>query len=74
MADTQKGPKMKLHVPEMSCGHCTSAIEKGVKAADPSATVSTELEGRTVKVETKLTEAAIIDAISLAGYEAQPAN
>lgn len=65
---------MKLHVPEMSCGHCTSTIEKGVKAADPSATVSTELEGRTVEVETVLAEAAIIDAISQAGYEAKPVD
>ncbi len=65
---------MKFNVPEMSCGHCTSAIEKGVKAADPSATISTELENRTVEVETQLTEAAIITAISQVGYDAQPAN
>ena len=65
---------MKLHVPKMSCGHCTSAIEKGVKSVDPSAKVSTELEGRSVEIDTPLSQTVIIAAIKLAGYDAQPAD
>ena len=37
---------MKFSVPEMSCSHCTASIEKSIKAKDPAAAVSTDLETR----------------------------
>jgi len=56
-------------VPDMSCGHCTAAIEKAVKAVDPAATVTCALDQRTVAVETSLSDRAVSDAIRGAGYD-----
>ena len=61
---------MKFHVPGMSCGHCTAAIEKGVKTADPTADVETDLQAHTVRVTSTLSANAIQDAIKTAGYTA----
>lgn len=58
-----------LHIPGMSCGHCTATIEKAIKAIDPAATVSCELSGRTVSIESALSAHALSDAIRGAGYE-----
>jgi copper chaperone len=60
---------MKFHVPDMNCGHCTAAIEKGILAKDPEAKVTTELETRHVLVASKLGPADVQQAIKDAGYE-----
>ncbi|SFE03742.1 heavy-metal-associated domain-containing protein [Roseivivax sediminis] len=63
---------MKFSVPDMSCGHCTAAIEKELKAKAPGATVSCDLGSRIVEVmgaEPDQVQAAIRDA----GYDARPA-
>ena len=60
---------LKLKVPEMSCGHCVSTIEKAVKSVDPAARVVVDLASSTVAVETKADEAAIRDVIRSAGYD-----
>jgi len=62
---------MKFNVPEMSCGHCTSAIEKAIKAADANAEVECDLTARSVAVQSTLDEGAVSAAISNAGYEAK---
>ena len=62
----------KFNVPEMSCGHCTSAIEKEIKAADPAAEINCDLSDRTVSVQTSMENDAILGAIKEAGYDAQP--
>ena len=41
---------MKFHVPDMSCGHCTAAIEKALKTIDPDARVDTDLTSKTVTI------------------------
>lgn len=64
---------MKFHVPDMSCGHCTSAITKSIAATDPSAKVSTDLGTHMVSVESGKPVADIAAAIKSAGYEATPA-
>ncbi|WP_418594557.1 heavy-metal-associated domain-containing protein [Ponticoccus sp. (in: a-proteobacteria)] len=64
---------MKFNVPEMSCGHCTAAIEKAVTAADPSASVACDLTERTVTVDSRLDDGAIQAALKGAGYAAQAA-
>jgi len=64
---------MEFHVPDMSCGHCTAAIEKSVVALDPQATVTTDLESRVVTIATSLPEAEIVQGIKSAGYDASPA-
>ncbi|WP_212523497.1 heavy-metal-associated domain-containing protein [Actibacterium sp. MT2.3-13A] len=60
---------MKLNVPEMSCRHCTAAIEKAIKALDAGAQVDCDLAARSVSVKTTLEESAVRAAISEAGYE-----
>ncbi|MER9953139.1 MULTISPECIES: heavy-metal-associated domain-containing protein [unclassified Mesorhizobium] len=60
---------LKLRVPDMSCGHCASTIEKAVKSVDPTAQVAIDLGSSTVAVETKADETAIRDVIKSAGYD-----
>ena len=57
-------------VPEMSCGHCTAAIEKEIKSADQAAEVNCDLNDRSVAVQSALGNDAILAAIKEAGYEA----
>lgn len=64
---------MIFSVPKMSCGHCTSAIEKGIKAKDPSAVVTTDLDLRLVTVQSDLAQTDIQEAIANAGYAASAA-
>ncbi len=59
----------RLSVPDMSCGHCTAAIEKAIKAIDPAARVSCDLGTHVVEVESALSEQALSDAIRNAGYD-----
>lgn len=64
---------MKFHVPDMSCGHCTAAITKGVKGIDPGAEVLTDLDARIVTVTSQQSEEQVKTAINAAGYEASSA-
>ncbi|WP_071675651.1 heavy-metal-associated domain-containing protein [Nioella nitratireducens] len=59
----------RFNVPDMSCGHCTAAIEKAIKAIDPTATVECALDVKSVTVESFLSESAISEAIREAGYD-----
>lgn len=62
--------KTKLTVPDMSCGHCTAAIDKEIKAADHAAIVSFDLSGRIVTVQSALGTKVILATIKDAGYKA----
>ena len=64
----------KFDVPEMSCGHCVAAIEKSIKAIDPSSSVNCDVTARTVDVASANTDTALIAAIKDAGYDATPAG
>ena len=57
-----------FHVPDMSCGHCTAAIEKAVKSADASAVLRFDLGARTVNVTSQLTEDALAKILDDEGY------
>lgn len=59
----------QFKVPDMSCGHCIAAIEKAVKAIDPTATITCALDQQTVSVETILSDRAVSEAIRGAGYD-----
>ncbi len=63
----------KLKIPEMSCGHCKSAIEKAVASVDSNAEVNVDLENRTVSITSSVDDAALIEAIKSEGYESAPA-
>ena len=60
---------LKLKVPQMTCGHCASTIEKAVKSVDPAAKVQVDLDERTVSVETTADETSVKDSIATAGYD-----
>lgn len=62
---------LKLKVPDMSCGHCASTIEKAVKSVDPAARVTVDLGSSTVAVDTRADETTVCDAIKSAGYDAE---
>lgn len=60
----------RFSVPDMSCGHCTAAIEKAIKAIDPTADVVCQLDTHTVAIKSALSNSALSDAIRGAGFEA----
>jgi copper chaperone len=59
----------RFTVPEMTCGHCTAAIEKAVAALDPAARVACDLETHGVTVTSDLPVDALQAAIRDAGYD-----
>jgi copper chaperone len=56
-------------VPDISCGHCKSAIEGEVGALEDVATVTVDIDAKTVTVDGAASDEAIHAAISEAGYE-----
>ena len=64
---------MKFSVPDMSCGHCTAAIESAVKSADPTAGVECDLSARHVRVASVLPADQVLAIIRDAGYNVEPA-
>ncbi len=60
---------LKLNVPDMTCGHCASTVEKAVKSVDPAAKVKVDLGSKTVTVDTVADETKVKDVIRSAGYE-----
>ncbi|PWJ20199.1 heavy-metal-associated domain-containing protein [Jannaschia seohaensis] len=64
---------MKFHVPDISCGHCTAAIDKALKSIDPDAKVDTDLTPKTVTILSAVDAAARQIALKEAGYPATPA-
>lgn len=61
---------MKLHIPDMSCGHCTAAVTKTVQALDGAAVVTTDLTMRQAQINTSADLAAVQAALAAAGYPA----
>lgn len=56
-------------VPDISCGHCKTAIEGEVGALTQVDDVSVDIDARTVTVTGDADDAAIHAAIEEAGYE-----
>ena len=57
-------------VPDVSCGHCRTAIEREVSTVAGVATVEVDLKSKTVTISGEpLDDAAIVAAIDEAGYE-----
>jgi len=61
---------MKFQVPEMSCGHCVSSIEKAVGAADPAASVQADLDAKTIRVASSLPPNKVMHILKETGYDA----
>lgn len=64
---------IRFEVPEMSCGHCATAIDKAIKSIDPTAKVAYDLKSSIVQVDSFLSERALAEAIRGAGYEVKTA-
>lgn len=59
-----------LNIPDMTCGHCGTAVETAVKAVDPSAKLAVNLEAKTASIDSEVGSDAFIAAIRDAGYQA----
>jgi copper chaperone len=64
---------MKFTVPDMTCGHCASAVTKAIKAMDPQAEIKVDVAAKTVTVETATPAATVSAALAKAGYPASAA-
>ena len=56
-------------MPEISCGHCTNAIEQEVGQVPGVEKVVADVDTRMVKVSGTASDESIVAAISEAGYE-----
>jgi copper chaperone len=63
---------MKFKVPDMSCGHCTSTIEKAIKEVDSAASVICNISDHTVAVQSALPPEKLADVLKRAGYDSMP--
>jgi len=52
----------------MSCGHCVKSITQAINLLDANATVSADPASKKVSVTTRAAEAAVIAALTEAGY------
>ena len=55
-------------VPDMSCGHCKSAIQKAISAADASATIGFDMDARKIDVTSALASADLSALLEREGY------
>ena len=59
---------LQLKIPNMACSACGETITKAIKAIDPTATVQTDPKTKLVNIETQVSQAAVKEAITAAGY------
>ncbi len=60
--------KLELKVPNMACSACGDTIIAAIKAIDPLAVVQADAKTKLVSIETQVSETAIKEAITTAGY------
>ena len=60
-----------LNVPDMSCGHCKSAVENAIEAVDPAAEITVDVDTKTVRIPENIDTAAVLAAMKNAGYPAE---
>ena len=53
----------------MTCGGCVRGVTNAIKRIDPDSTVQVDLATKTVKVDSALPCAQIVDAIKTAGFD-----
>jgi copper chaperone len=59
---------LELKVPSIVCSGCVDTITKAIMDLDSSASVKSDLETKTVSVETTASEAAVKEAITKIGH------
>lgn len=67
--------KVTFSVPEISCGHCTSSIEKGLSTMAGVHSVSSDIAAKTTTVEfdDSVTIAQLIEEFDNIGFDATEA-
>lgn len=55
-------------LPDMSCGHCVSAITEALKAVDSQARVDIDRDAKTARVDSTLPRDLLATALAEAGY------
>lgn len=63
-----------FRVPDMTCGHCASAIARAVASVDRDARLDIRIADKLVQVSTAAAANDLVDAIADAGYTAQPVD
>ena len=58
----------EFELPEMSCGHCASAVDRACRTIDEKAQVEVDLGARKVRVASGQHRADFAQALSEAGY------
>ncbi len=58
-----------LRVQNMNCGGCVNTIKKTIQQIDALAVIDVELSTKTLRVNSDMPEAVIIQAISDAGFQ-----
>ena len=64
----------ELHVQNMTCGHCVSAVTSAIKSIDPKAEVQVDLRSGRVRVEGTSRLPDLVNALEEAGYPAAQAE
>lgn len=59
---------LQLKVPNLACSACGETITKAIAAIDPTATVTADPKTKLVSIQTQVSEAAVKEAITAAGY------
>jgi copper chaperone len=59
---------LQMTIPSMSCGHCVKSITEAVQQLDANAIVTADTTSKEVSVDTSVSDAAVILALTEAGY------
>ena len=62
-----------FHVPDMTCGGCVRAITNAVQAADPAATIATDVPNHLVRIDSTQPAQVLVAAMQDAGFTPEPA-
>jgi copper chaperone len=65
---------VKLSIPDMSCGHCKSAVTAALTAVPGVIAVDVNLEDRSAKVSGNAPTTLLLASLKDAGYPAMPAG
>lgn len=58
----------EFHIPDMTCGHCTSKVNASLKLVDPACEVQVDLPRHMVNVKSGEHRDTLVDALAEAGY------
>lgn len=62
---------LEFHIDRLSCGHCVNAITTAIRAIDPQAIVTADLNRKQVGIEsTRASAQALLQSLAQAGYPA----